>query len=332
MIVINDSMFYSPYLLAKTKRMSRRLALLAPVVRVGRKNNLSTFQHIDDHFRYLWDLDTTMVCEDATRYEPNAPSTLEKIRPPTQVTYERKAERIKDLQLKQKGASDPDEIVQKWLFKMRRLLDRFSTNTKPTPNIETVFIACSWHDGDDGKPKPNRYAQELLKWLNQDFGIKRTKPLIKIIILKAVVGESLATQIYSRLREATQAIVLLTADIESEDAEHLTKPNVIHELGYLMRHLDSGKLMILRQEAANVPSNVRHDVREEFQSGKLSLTYRNIILWLHRNSELVNKRAAKQALESHIIRLDNLILGGSVRQKEGEDAKRKLRLSINELS
>lgn len=330
-MIINDSLYYSPYLFAKSQRLSEKLALMAPVVFVKKNNDALCFSHFEDHFRYLWDLDSTMLCEDATLYNMGFPRSLSKIKIPSQVSFDYKASRIDELMVKQGNLSSPENEKQSWKIKVKHILQRYSTDTKPTPSIESLFIACSWEIGRDGKSRPNKYARALSDWLESDFGNKRTIPLMSIHVLEAATGGSLVKQIYSRLREATLSIIIMTKDIESKDGEFYTKSNVYHELGYLMHQLDPVRLVILAEEGVVVPSNINDKVNVNFQNEKLALNYRDIVLWLKNVSAITSSVIIENAFCSHKNRLDELIISGKIKQEEGDEGKRRIGEDIKNL-
>jgi hypothetical protein len=324
LLVINHSLFYNPYMFSKDKRLSRRLALRGPVVQVDREKSQTSFHHFEDHFRYLWDLDTTLVCEDATHYQSGRTRSLARVKPPGQVTYDAKGARIAELMAEQSGGHSRDSEIQSWKFRLGHMLRRFSSDTKPTPRIECAFIACSWQVGPDGRARPNEYAQQLFEWLESDFGSRSQNPAMSVHVLEAAFGGSLAAQVYARLREATLAIILLTADIRTEDGTYLTKPNVVHELGYLMSQLDPPRLIVLRQENVNVPSNISDNVYIDLQTEKLALSYRDVVIWLGETCRLVSKSSVMDCLQNHIERLDQLVVNGEVDQQAAAEAKQHI--------
>ena len=86
-LIINETLFYDPYLLAKENRRSNKLPHLTPVIELNQKDDTITFAAFEDHFRYLWELDVTLDCEDATKFDPNKINSLSIIREPNSITY-----------------------------------------------------------------------------------------------------------------------------------------------------------------------------------------------------------------------------------------------------
>lgn len=331
LMMLNNLAFFDPYLFSKDNRHSKKLSLSAPVVMVSMTENSNTFLNLEDHFRYLWDLDTTLVCEDATLYERNKPNSLSRFIPPSQTNYDHKAEKLKEIS-SQAGETISEQQVRSWKFKVNHILNRLSFDTKSTPNIESVFVACGWEARDDGTSTPNSYAVQLLEWLEEDFGQASGNPLISVRMVKAISGDSLASQIYAHLEESTLGIVILTKDIESKDGAFYTKPNVYHELGFLMKQLEPGRVVVLRENDVIVPSNISDSVYIGFSASKLILCYREIVLWLNKNCALTNTDVNVEILKKHKKRIEDYILKKQLTQKEGAEARRRIGEDIKEIS
>jgi hypothetical protein len=332
MLTINNSIFYSPYILSKTKRLKNELALMAPVVQIDRDSDEESFDQFVDHFRYLWDLDTTMFCKDATSLDTKVSDSLSKIYPPSRVSFDAKASKIDKFIKEQTSETISANEIQNWKLCMQHILLKYSTDTSPSPNIESLFVACSWTIGDDGKSQPNKYAKDLVEWIENDFGPKHTSSVLSVHVLEAASGGSLAQQVYSRLREATLAIVILSKDIQAVDGTYLTKLNVLHELGYLMRQLDTRRLVVLCEDDVTVPTNINDKVFINFQPSKLALCYREIILWLNDVSSLTCFGNISEALAFHRERLRDFVINGELSHNEGEEGGRKIGEDLKNLT
>ncbi|MCJ7578563.1 MAG: nucleotide-binding protein [candidate division Zixibacteria bacterium] len=330
-LMINNIAFCDSYLYAKDERHEKCLSNCSPLVMVDKQQNEHTFKGIEDHFRYLWELDTTLDCEDATFYSPGKCNSLKEIKNLSQITYKSKAGRIRLAYWKKHGREVSDRESDSWRFKVRHLLARISRDTKTTPSYESLFIACSWEIGRDGKSRPNKYAEQLSHWLESDFGQKRAVPLMSVHVMEAATGESLAGQLYSRLRESTLAIILLTADIHANDDRFYSRPNVYHELGYLMRHLDYGRLAIVYQAGVSLPSNIGDIVNITFDKDKLAVTYREIVRWLHNTSAFASHKITVESFRGHKERMQNMVLGRQLTQDEGDEACKRIDEEISKL-
>ncbi len=332
LLTINNSLYYDPYLYSKTNRMSKKLSLNSPIVNLTIEKDEDSFKHFEDHFRYIWDLDTTLVCDDATFYKANVPNTLRRLKQPNQVSYDMKAERIKKQRMEQSSIQSTEEEIRNWKFRVRYLLRQYASNTKPVPQVESVFIACSWKEGKDGVYSPNEYAKSLSEWLDNDFGARQPNPYLVTQIIQAPPGGSLTNEIYPHLRDATMGIVILTADIKAENGHHYTKPNVYHELGFLMSQVETNRILILKEDGAHVPSNISDIVHVDFSPQKLALCYRDIADWVHKNCYLVNNQQIINALSFHLDRLKNMIINGTLEQGQGEVAINRISNTIKSIN
>ncbi|MDZ7269635.1 MAG: nucleotide-binding protein [candidate division KSB1 bacterium] len=319
LLIMNDTAFCDAYLSAKKSRLAKRGAIVVPLIQVGSDEDRSAFAGLEDHFRYLWDHDTTLDCEDATYYQPGVPNSLRQIRPPRQIDFSKKAAR---LQRRNKHVSE--EELNHWRFVVTRIFDRFCIDPVPAPNSESLFIACSWEKSKDQRHVPNRSARQVFEYLEEDFGFGIEKPLLEIHIMEAATGDFLTRQLYARLQQSTLAIILLTMDITSTTGERFTRPNVYHELGYLMRHLEALRLLVLCEEGVNVPSNIHDLVRVDFTTNKLALCYRDILDWLAHATTFVPRPTIVQACRHHIKRLEQLVEKGWLSTDEVEMAKQRL--------
>lgn len=318
LLFVNDTVFMDTYLLAKEVRAKKRCASLAPLVQVDRSEDGAAFSALDDHFRYLWDLDLSMFCQDATSYEKGVPGSLGRIKAPTMISFDSKAARIR---LKNPALSDAQTTT--WKGRMGRVLGRFCMEPAPSPGSESVFITCSW-ETVDGQATPNRYARELSKLLETDFGHSRTHPLLSVFIMQGAAGEFFTQQLYARLDESTLAVVLLTADIAGNDGISYSKPNVYHELGYLMKRLGPKRVAIVCENGVMVPSNVHDVIRIDLEPNKPLLAYSKIGEWIIRTAAL--GATVKGEFENwQSARLDAAVTNGDLPHKEAKKARERLR-------
>jgi len=317
LLFVNDAAFLDPYLLAKQRRTAKSCALLGPLVHVERGQDPEAFDAMDDHFRYLWDLDLSLYCEDATLYERSSPRTLSRIKPPAVISFDGKASAIKE---KKPDLSEDD--TARWKSRMGRVLNKFGVEPAPTPGSETLFITCSWKT-EDGQSSPNAYAAELSKLLEKDFGRARKQPLLSVFIMEGVAGDFFTQQLYARLNESTLGLVLLTADVKARDKAIYSRPNVYHELGYLMKQLGPKRVAIVCENGVTVPSNIHDVIRIDFQSKKLILVYAKIAGWVLRSAAL--GAGVRKDLEKTIIaRIDEATVNGSITASEGTTAKQRV--------
>jgi len=318
-LVLNDTVFYEPYIFAKKKRSSKRLSLNIPIVQVEKDKNLEAYKAAEDHFRYLWSLETTLDCDDATYYQRGVPNSLTHLKQPTKINFRVKAKR---LAAKQPESTKRD--VDNWQFLVNHIFSRYCLDTAPTPSSESLFIACSWEKEKDERFVPNKLARDLSNWLDTDLGTKIDQPALSVNIMEAATGDFLTRQLYSKLKEATIALVLLTKDITFKEQAPLTKPNVYHELGYLMRQLEPGRMLVVCEDNVYVPSNINDVVRINFPEGKLILCYREILGWLQRILSFSNNELISNALKNIIPRLDKMVEKHLIFVDESNRAKERV--------
>ena len=317
LLFINDTVFLDPYLLAKEKREKKRLALLGPLVEVENSKDPLTFKAIDDHFRYLWDLDMSMFCQDATRYERGSAGSLGAIKPPAEVSFDSKASKIRE---KKTDLSEDD--IAKWKSRARRVLNRFCMKPAPAPGSESLFITCAWKT-TAGQATPNDYAKELSDYLERDFGHSRKIPLLSVFIMEGVAGEFFSQQLYSRMNQSTLGLVLLTRDIEGIDGRTYSKPNVYHELGYLMRQLGEKRVAIVSEGGVTVPTNIHDIIRIDFGRDKLILMYAKIAGWVIRSAGFSSN--VRTEVEQNItVRLNEAAGDGSITSEEARRARERV--------
>jgi len=290
-LFINNHLFYDIYTLAKEKRTDNRCRPFCPITEITKKGDAISFLAFEDHFRYLWDLDITMDCEDATYFSIGVTDSLSKIKPPHQINFLSKVGRLKS-----KLPNTKEKEFNIWSSGINRLMNRFCANLSPTPSSESIFITCSWEEKPGLKPEPHRWAQELYADLQDDLN-DNISPIASVKILEAALTEFLSNELYSTMEDSTIGIIILTKDIEAKDGKFYSKPNVYHELGYMMKHLTRNRMMILAESGVTIPSNIQNIVRLDFDGEKLSLIYRKIILQIQKitllDDKVVNKIMGK---------------------------------------
>ena len=140
-LTINNDLFFDVYTLAKEKRFEDRCKQFCPIVHLNKQVDNSTFLAFEDHFRYIWDLDVTMDCEDATEYKANTSESLSEIKSPNKIKYNAKLKR-----LQYQNPSVPDKNFKVWHSRITSIMDRYCSNLSPTPDSESIFISCSWEN------------------------------------------------------------------------------------------------------------------------------------------------------------------------------------------
>lgn len=310
-LVVNKSVFYEPYQLAREKRETTKFARYIPVIRIEQGQKLENqtdeshpFCCITDHFRYMWRHHTTLFSEDATEYVKNKPNTLSVVKKPDDIKYDEKAKWLNDRLKDNKKKINVSEEIVLWKKRVSIELRQMCQELKPISTEETLFISCSWNNKDI-----NLDAKKIKEWLVTDFP---TKDNVKVV--KAEPGDLLHEVIYDGLEKATLAIVLLTNDIEAKnDGTWYTKPNIYHELGLLMQKLifqnkaSKKRLAILADNNVHIPSNIKGITNIPFDSKKVALTYPEILEWLGNIEDSNYSKYINKAANNHQKRISKLL-------------------------
>lgn len=324
-LFINDNAYYDVYLMAKKDRYHTTLEPFAPVCKINDTNDKDEMDAFRDHFRYVWDLDTTIHYIDATHYKPNVSNTLSKIKLPTDLTNNYRANRILSYNI----ADFSEEDAKKWSVISKKNILKNCADFTPTSFEEIMFVTCSWIKDTDSEPRPNNITQLLVSnWLNED--LNRHKKIIDFKILRASNTDYLDEQLYSGLDKATLALIILTKDIVDENGKYYCKPNVYHELGYLMNRLTHRKILILKEEGAILPSNVQNIPYISFTEDDLILQY-NLILEAIRKMSGYKPEDQIFALENHLQRLQEYNLSDKLDNKSFKINKAKVASLIKSL-
>lgn len=323
-LVINDTLFYDPYILSKEIRRGNKLSHLTPVIELNQITDSVAFAALEDHFRYLWELDVTLDCEDATKYQPNKANSLSLIREPNNITYDAKSLRIAE----HKGYNfeDEDKKISNWRKSVTNQLHKNCTDLLPTNANETVFITCSWEKEADGVSAPNNYAKLLATFLQEDFS-----PTLSVKIMDATPSEFLSKQLYTTLDSSTFGIMLMTKDIETKNGDFVCKPNVYHELGYLMKHLGKKRVLIISEKGVIMPSNVQDIIRFDFEEDRISFRYLEVVQRLNKILSFP-KTVVITSMNNHLNRLNKFLHDGKIQAPELRAMETKINQYISEIS
>lgn len=297
-LLINNAAFFDTYTLAKEDDSSKRLYSASPLIMVVKDDDENlldkdVYLGIENHFLYVWKLDKTLLSEDATNEDKIKCTGLDEVLPPSQISFDEKLEMIKNL-YQEKGIPYPlkveDEVL--WKFKLRYLFNQSVQNITTQLLKETLFITCSW-EGKISKI-PNKYASKIEFWLRKDL-----ERCMDIKLLKAKPGKELSNEIFNALHVSTMAVVILTKDIQSADGIWYSKPNVYHELGYFMNKFGVGRLLILVENDAHIPTNVKHLVTIKFSRENFGKKYFDVLTWLSGTDCIIPKKYIDSARINH---------------------------------
>lgn len=318
LLILNDIAYCDSYVFSKEHRYDDRLTFSGPLVKVEQENNPFGFASLQDHFRYLWQMNIALDCFDATEYEPGIEDSLGKIKAPKEITFEHKATRLVE---KRRIAV---EKQRSWVMKVRRQFFRYVTVPEESIKFERIFISCSWEDNEYGEPRPNALASRIKDWIQND--ISRYEPNLQPIIVQGDPGERLSDTLFHLLDTSMLGISLLTDDIQLKDdhghvVERLSRHNVYHELGYLMRSLESERKIFIGLEqgvklASNVTNRIYRPIKstakiKEARKGEnieialiqACYLYIEILSWLHKESSLLRHETFCHAVALHETRI-----------------------------
>lgn len=317
-LIINDVAFCDSYIMAKKLRYDDRLLFSCPLVQVDRETNNEAFSGLENHFRYLWQMNVTLDCAGATEFQRGVQDSLGKIKPPTKISYENRARRLVERNHLAKGQE------RQWVMKTKRQFSRYVTMPEESIKFERIFISCSWDDNEYGESMPNGLALKIKKWILND--LNRDEPNLEPIIVQGAPGERFSDSLFHLLETSTLGIILLTDDMQVRNeigqiVERLSRHNVYHELGYLMRSVESEKkIFIALEQGVKLASNLTNNIYRTFKSTAkvkdarktddidISLVqacylYIDILDWLRKESSLLRTESLCYAISQHELRI-----------------------------
>lgn len=338
-LIANDVAFCDSYLLAKEQRVSQQLAF-SPITELSPAD--TGFARLEDHFRYLWQMNITLHCSDATKY-PGPKSrrvsgarhrvpedALAQVHQPAEITFLNKADHLcQTRKLTEDQKSD-------WRFRTERQFARYVTVPFAESPYEHVFVACAWEKSGTNRSGPSRLAELTIEWLERD--VTSSVRSFRAEYMEGRPGESIRDVLYGMLDSSVLGIVLMTrkhriaenaADAasanEGRPERWLSSSNVYHELGYLMSRLPGGpraneRILIGIEPGVEPPTNVadmvmvteqlhlprrNDDVQETLRAARF---YCEVVLWLSRKSTLLADKpeVLRAALKRCIKRVEKL--------------------------
>lgn len=315
-LFVNNILYYDALLFSKLERQHSRFTNNCPIIRLDKKDQMEkdAFASFDDHFRYLWNHSTALDCEDATKFKNDTPKSLSKIKKPYSIRYENKISRIFNRE-KRNGH------IKNWENQVLNEFLNYCADLSLNEDVNSLFITCSWSLEEDGKSTPNQYARLLSEYLSKDFF--NVQQIFSIQILQAVASDFLSHQLYVEMNKSTIGLILMTRDIEGKDGRYYCKPNVYHELGYLMKHLGKDRLIIFREKDVYVPSNIQDVIRVEFDVERMSLRYLDVISRISEITSIENDVFVK-CMSGHIKRLEKYLVEKKLNVDEFNKAKSRI--------
>lgn len=334
-LIINSIAFYDNYQFSKIYKDDSKLAYFSPLIKVKKrkegKDERKLFCCLADHFRYLWRHYTSLDLEDATHFTYNGKalrSSMSMIKEPDQINYAYKKGRLTKQYSKAKklDAKNLDKDLAKFQLLANNMLARLTDYPNKIVGTETLFITCSWSKRDDNSSAPIADAESVESWLNEDFKNDVNNSLLNIDLYKGKIGSKLSSPLYARMNKATLSLVFISNDIEDESSKKkYSRPNMYHELGYMMKQLQEGRIYLQTEKGVETGSNVNDLVRgDSYTPGKISLNYVAILDWIRDNTNVVDDAEMFVALTNHSKRLNSLFKAKVISSKELKIALSKI--------
>ncbi|MCP3918626.1 MAG: nucleotide-binding protein, partial [bacterium] len=321
---VNDQLFCDSYVLGKEKRFEAQCSnAVLPLVGVNREDAPRAFALFCDHFRYIWECDTTLDAPDAIRVERDGPRVL----PPAEVDYAHKANRISLIQPTPPSATD----VANYGRAARRILQGHCPPVRPVVQAELAFIACSWSSREDEPSTPANDARRLQRLLEGYLGEQNGKKArVNTRLIFAPPGKDLGAMIFGALRDSTIGIVVLSPEIsvQTEDGElWLARPNVYHELGYLMAQLGQERTFMFVERRVQAPSNVGGITHIPYSEDKVALAFTDLIVGLV-NCRVLSSSEGLEIGNRHLERLKDMLTEDKITQPDYEWAQNRVNESL----
>lgn len=304
--IINDFAAYESYSYAKKDVFDNDLSYGLPIHAFNQLDK-HYFNEIEDHFRYLWNHETTLFCEDATLYDKLKPNSLAKVKKPSKVQFNSKGTRIKEIAEAQSKKQISESDFNRWKFKLNNRLFENTKIIQSYPANESIFIACCWKKQKDDSYIPNNIALTIRDYLENSLGKNSEAKILSPILVEPKPGSELSDKIYTSLKRATLALIILTDDVETKNGEFLASQNVVHELGFMMNQLnarETGRVIILKDKNVKLPSNVANYEYVEFDKDKFILRIYNIIEWLHKSCNTITYKIINESFTIYIKELE----------------------------
>lgn len=316
---INQHFFYDSYMLAKQDRFASRCPNdLAPLIELdgALEADQKGYHAFCDHFRFLLDHDATMDYRDAVHTESNSPRLLS----PDQVAYLETARRVLRFEKRER---DP-RAIREYTMNARQKLLQLCPPVRQFQTKEVAFIACSWH-GTPGRPIAE--AEVLQRLLRRDFDTsagndavtKTASSMVDVRVVIAQPGTALSESVYQALNEATLGIVILSPELKEERDGRTTfsaRPNVYHELGYLMGKIPRGRVLVFRHSSVDSPSNVGDLVHMRYDADRIQLAYTELLVSLSNLGLFSSRVEFERVMKRHLNSLRSEVLSKKITHEE----------------
>jgi hypothetical protein len=290
---VNNLFFYDPYHYGRVRGTNTCAYTSNPVVMIDGSDRSSAYQAFCNHFRVIWECDSTLGYDDVIEIPKGMGAVI--IKRPEKLDPTNKAKRLKEL-----GSFD-DAWEKKRKGQLYRLVNRLCPIIRPVDEPEWGFLAAAWEQKRDGNHGPCIPALILAEMFSDAFpSLDRD---VRVSVLQTDLGESLSRTLFGLMDASTFSIILLTKEIEGK----YCKPNVYFELGYLFNKNRTRRTLIVVEEGMHFPTDLSdvistHIRRSNPQSiDEMKRVFRKLLENMER-ANIINENTLKELLEDWLPR------------------------------
>lgn len=261
---VNKFFFYDPYHYGQQRGKKTSALISNPVVMIDGSNNCVAYQAFCNHFRVIWECDSTLDYDDVAPPKDGATTVI--IKKPENLDTSHKTERLKTLyktkHLKARSSRDKKINWERRARQLHQLVTDLCPILPPVDDPEVGFLAAAWEPKKDGSTGPCVPSLILEEMFSDAFeSLNRN---VRVNILQGGLGASLSGSLFGFMDTSTFSIILLTKEIE----EKFCKPNIYFELGYLLHKNKKGRTFIVLEEKTSPPSDLSDIIFTQFKRGK----------------------------------------------------------------
>ncbi len=244
---INSRYFCDPYHYGRERGRDSCAFGLTPIAMLTRNSTESgkAYSAFCNHFRYLWECDSTLDYMDVIDQEPEIGPVS--VRRPGKIRHINKTNRLRGKKSDEGKRRDSD-YWESYSKNLSRIVDRICPIVGRVDFPEVGFLAAAWEerDGAAGLCEP---AGLLDDYFRHDFGGRDD---VRVTVLRGEMGQLLSQELFQSLEASTFGIIILTKDIE----DRFCKPNVYIELGYLLRHNGPDRTFVIAETGVEIGSDL----------------------------------------------------------------------------
>jgi hypothetical protein len=240
---VNNLFFYDPYHYGRKRNDDTCALNSTPVVMIDGSNHCSAYEVFCNHFRCIWECDSTLDYDDVTCQDKGTVSVM--IRKPENLRTFHKIDRLRSL---------PSQGID-WERRKEQLYQLANSLCPIVASVdvpERGFLAAAW-ETKDGRTIPCEPASMLADLFDRGFQSLPNPESVRVTVLQGQIGSSLASSLFGLMDSSTFSIIMLTREIEDK----FCKPNVYVELGYLLHKNKRPKTFILAENGTSFPTDLQ---------------------------------------------------------------------------